>query len=101
LSGEHYEGEEEEDSRIRLDRFEQSLATLASMVSQLLAAKDKETPSTEACHEGPKKEENKPETEHKTEPEMGNETIARHEYLFVWRPRWTSSHTLGKWMLSG
>jgi hypothetical protein len=71
MSGEHYEGEEEEDPRVRLDRFEQSLATLTSMVSQLLAVKRKETPSTEACHEGPKKEENKPETEHKTEPEMG------------------------------
>jgi hypothetical protein len=41
------------------------------MVSQLLVTKCKETPSTKTCHEGPKKEENKPEIECKTEPEMG------------------------------
>jgi hypothetical protein len=43
MSREYYEGEEKEDPRYR---FEQSLATLTSMVSQLLATKEKETPST-------------------------------------------------------
>jgi hypothetical protein len=70
MEGEHYGGEEKY-PRVKLDKFEQSLATLMSMVSQLLATKCKETPSTEAFHEGPKKEENKPETMRKTDPEMG------------------------------
>jgi hypothetical protein len=47
---------------VRLDRFKKSLATLTSMVSQLLATKRKETPSIEGCHEGPKKKENNPQT---------------------------------------
>jgi hypothetical protein len=36
-----------------------------------LATTRKETPSTKACHESPRKEENKPETECEIEPEMG------------------------------
>jgi hypothetical protein len=40
------------------------------MVSQFLEANDKETPSIEACLEGPKKEENKLETECNTKLEM-------------------------------
>jgi hypothetical protein len=82
MSGEHYEGEEEEDPRVRLDRFEQSLATLTLMVSQLLAAKSKEIPSTKTCHEGPKKEENKPETECKTEPKMGECSYNKTQVYF-------------------
>jgi hypothetical protein len=46
MLGEHYEREEEEYIRVRLDRFEQSLVTLTSIVSQLLAEKRRETPST-------------------------------------------------------
>jgi hypothetical protein len=38
------------------------------MVSKLLETKSKEI---ETCHEGPKKEEDKLEIEHKDEPEMG------------------------------
>jgi hypothetical protein len=60
MSREHYEGEEQEDPRASLDQFEQSLATLTSMMSQLLVVKRKERSSTKACHVGPKKEENKP-----------------------------------------
>jgi hypothetical protein len=62
--------EEEEYPRDRLDRFEQSLATLTSMVSELLVVKSKET---KTFHEGPnpKKEKKKPETEHNTEPKIG------------------------------
>jgi hypothetical protein len=41
------------------------------MVSQLLASNCRETPYTKACHEGPKKEENKPEIKSNIEPEMG------------------------------
>jgi hypothetical protein len=41
MSRNHYEGEEEEDHRVRLDRFEKCLATLTSMVSKLLVAKNK------------------------------------------------------------
>jgi hypothetical protein len=68
MSWEQYKGEEEEDPRVILDRFEQSLATLKSMVSELLEVKSKEI---EACHEGPKKEEKKPQKKRKTKPEIG------------------------------
>jgi hypothetical protein len=56
MEGEHYGGEEEEDTRARLDRYEQILATFTSMVSQLLETKIEETPSKKDCHEGPTKE---------------------------------------------
>jgi hypothetical protein len=82
MVGEHYGEDEEEDPKVRLDRLEQSLATLTSMVSQLLAVKCKETPSIEACHEDPKKEENKPEIECKTEPEMGECSYSKTQVPF-------------------
>jgi hypothetical protein len=82
MSGVHYEGEEEEDTRVRFHRFEQSLATLTSMVSHLLATKRKEIPSKEAFHEGPKKEENKIETDHKIELEMGEFSYSKTHVPF-------------------
>jgi hypothetical protein len=71
IAGEHYGEDEEEDPKVSLDQLEQSFSMLTSMVSQLSTTKCKETPSTEVCHEGHKKEENKSEIEHKTELEMG------------------------------
>ena len=65
MAGEHYEGDEEEDPRDKLDCFEWSLATLTSMVLYLLEEKRKET---NTCHEGSNKEEKKTETTCNTEP---------------------------------
>jgi hypothetical protein len=55
MVGEHHEENEEEYPKVRLDQFEHILSKFASMVSQLLVVKCKETSSIEACHEGPKK----------------------------------------------
>jgi hypothetical protein len=100
MSEEHYEGEEEEDTMDMLDRFEQSLDTLTSILSQLLKSKRKETLSTNTCHEGPKKEEICKRQSIRLIQKWESETTTRHGYLFVQRSRWTSSCILGKWMLS-
>jgi hypothetical protein len=100
MVGEYQVGNEDEDPRVRLDRLEQGMATLTSMVSQLLEAQCKETPSIELGHGEPKREEKKPEAECKVEPEMGECNYSKTQVPFVWRPRWTSNHMLEKLMPS-
>jgi len=79
---EYQVGNEDEDPRVKLDRLEQGMATLKSMVSKLLEAQCNEIPSIELGHGEPKREEKKPKEEWKVEPDMGECSYSRTHVPF-------------------
>jgi len=77
MIGRYHEEDKEEDPKVRMDQLEHSIATLTTMVTQVLVAKGMEAPSTDIEHGEHKanlkdtKKNEKPKSELKTNTKKG------------------------------